>query len=223
VTEFIERFLEDQHPLVRSNLKMAAGVVALVVGLHMAVLVAVRLVDASTMFEFNALLNLFKTLLILLILMMVINALRVLVSAARNRGVFTPKAALLAVLSVGLVILSLLNLPNVFARTLAQDAGRSYSDVYQDFHAHCTRWQAEWADEETVTLNPTTEDLGQLAQVAKVFRAADTILVDFSNEPPDFGFACALQRSHPSDSGRAYNYDYQKIGDAEYRFIQDTR
>jgi hypothetical protein len=224
VSEFIERFLEDQPPLVRSNLKMGVGMVVLVLVLHIAVGVAVRLVDANTMFEFNNLLNLFKTLVVLLILMMVINALRVLIAAARAQGVFTPKATILAVLSVGLVIIGLLNLPNIFARTLAQNAGRSYGDIYQDFHEHCTRWKSEWADkEDVVTFNPDRENLGRLAQEAQVFKTADTIIFDFSDSFPAYGFACTPYGDAPADSGRAYNYHYQKIADSEYRFIQDIR
>jgi len=219
----IELFLEDQHPLVRANLRLGLGLFAVIVVLHVLIFVGVRVLKPRLMFEVNTWLRLLTTLVVLMLVILGYNAIKITVQYVRRQGVFTWQSLLLAYTAVIALGLSLFYMPDVFDRAVAAEAGRSYTSVYQDFTAICDRWDAEWMDSDAVTMNIEDEDLGRLGEIAEVYRVSNTVYVDFGDEDYNFGFACALRMASPSESGRARNYTYSHIGGPEYQFITKTR
>jgi hypothetical protein len=222
MNERIERFLEDQHPIVRSGLRTGAGVFALTIAFHVAALIGVRITDSPLLFQFDRFLSLYNTLLYLLLFFMAYHTLKVIYHFVRGQGVFTFLSILLAMLSAGLVGASALNTPDVISAAVAYRAGRSYETVYEEVQRECERWQEEWSAEETITLVPIDEELGQLEAESEVYRVQNTIFFNYAEAgQPEFGLACALHAEAPATSGRAVNYRYQQLDDAQFQFLEE--
>ena len=219
----LERFLEDQHPLVRSNLRLGLTLVAAIVGLHAAIFAGVRVLKPRLMFEVNTWLRLLTTLVVLMLIILVYNALKVTVQYMRGRGVFTWRSIILAYGAVILLLLALFNMPDVFDRAVSATVGRSYGTIHSEFSEICARWEADWRDEEAVTLDVEEEELGRLGEETDVYRVRNTVFFDFGDDDYAFGFACALREDLPADSGRARDYNYSRIGGPEYQFAESTR
>ena len=220
-SEQITLFLEDQHPLVRANLKLGVVLWGIVVVLHIGLWVALRVLDFRAVFSLELFLHLFQTLLVLMLIMMTYNALRVLYNFLRGHGVFTGVAVTLSFLTVLMVVLSFVMLPNIFKRSVAHSTGRSYNSVYEDFREICERWENEWGDSESLnTLKPEEENLGRIADEVELYKLQSTVIFNFGDGDQEFGFACALRDREPSEVGRASNYDYDLIRGVQYRFIE---
>lgn len=216
----IEQFLEEFHPSVRSNIRLGVGITALIAALHGLVFVGLRLVETRLLFQLMTVLQLFHTLLLLLLILMAYNALRAIWLFLRRDELFTGRSAFLALGSVILLGVALFNMPNIFERAVSYEAGRAYRHVYGDAKALCEKWEAEWANKESVQLIIEDEDLGPLEEEAEAYKIAKTIFFNFSRDERDFGLACALKEEPPSDSARAFNYTYRHIEGGMYQFVE---
>jgi hypothetical protein len=219
----IELFLEDQHPLVRANLRLGLSLFSAIVALHVLIYIGVRVLKPRFMFEVNTWLRLLTTLVVLMLIILGYNALKITVQFVRRRGVFTWRSLLLAYLAVAALGFSLLNMPDVFDRAVAASVGRSYNNIHSEFREVCSRWDEEWMDEDAVTMDIDAQDVGSLREVAEVYRVSNTVYFDFGDEDYAFGFACVLRAAAPSETGRARDYTYSRIRGAEYQFITVTR
>ena len=222
--ERINRFLEDQPPLIRTNIRMGVVVLITIVTLHVVLTMAVRVLDSSILFQFDVVLRALRTLLFLMLILLSFNALKAVYHTMRGQGVFTAQGSFFAIAAVIIMLLSTLNMPSLFQKSVTHAVGRSYDEIYTDFDQLCSAWEIEWADATAVTLRPDEEDLGRLGEEVEVFKLQSTILFNFSqDEEVDFGFACALRGQSPSDIGRARHYGYFGINDAQYQFLEDVR
>jgi len=219
----IESFLEDQHPLVRANLRLGFGLFSVIVALHVLIFIGVRVLKPRLMFEFNTWLRLLTTLVVLMLVILGYNALKITVQYLRQRGIFTWRSLLLAYLAVIVLGLSLFNMPDVLDRVVAAKVGEAYNSVHNEFTQVCSRWDTEWMDTNAVTMDVDQEDVGTLRDAAEVYRVSNTVYIDFGDDDYAFGFACALRSATPSEAGRARDYTYKRIRGAEYQFITKTR
>ena len=218
--EPLENFLEDQHPLVRANLRLGLGLFLVIFALHVAVYLGVRYLETRFMFVMNSWLRLVSTLVLLMVVILAYNALKVTVQYMRRQGVFTWRSLALSYFAVIVLGGTLFNMPDVFGRAVAASAGRSYASTHREFQKHCDRWDADWRDSDAVTLDIDAEELGWLREEAEVFRVSNTIYFDFGDEDYSFGLACALRGASPSETGLARNFVYSRIDGPEYQFVE---
>lgn len=222
--ERIAQFLEDQHPLVRGNIKTSASTVIGVIALYLMVFIGLQLTDPRQVLELDLIMRLLQTLLLLLLLMMGLNTLKILYGLLRGQGVFTVLGLILSASAMAVVGFGSLSLPNVFEQSIAHVSARPYNAVYQDFNALCDQWRQDFQDETPIPTRFEAEHLGQLADEAEAFRLRDTIYLNFGDSSQrEFGLACLLSGDSPPETGRARNYNYRSIGQARYRFIEDQR
>lgn len=217
----LERFLENQHPIVRSNLRLGAGIFAGMVALHTLVYAGLRWLDWRYLFGLGSALQLLQTLLLLLFVMMTYNALKTIWQYVRGEGVFTSISIILTVSAIVVTGFSLTHLPHVFTEAVSYGGQRPYDEIYQEFAQYCQRWEQEWQGITNITLDMETEDIGQLRGKAEVYRLNNIIFFNFSpTDQPDIGFACALNGNTPPTYGRANDYQYTQLEGIKYRFIE---
>jgi len=221
MNDWIAQFLEDQHPLVRMNVKMGVVVFGAMLGLQVAVWLGVQMLETRLMFRFNMALRLYHTLLLLLLVMMSYNVLKVLVQFLRGRGVFTVRGLVLSLAGVLLLLGAIGGMPSVLNASVAHVTGRSFGAVYADFDALCQRWDAEWGGAEISALDLEQEDLGRLGTEADVFKVRDTIIFNFGQPGQAFGLACVLRGQQPEAVGRTNNYTFRQIQPSQYEFVQE--
>lgn len=222
MTEYLNAFLEDQHPIVRSTLRTGGGILLITALFHLVAWAGVRLTNSPLLFQFDRFLTLYNTLLYLLLVFMVYHLLKVIYHLLMNEGVFTALSVVLILLSILVVGGSALAMPDVVASGIAYQSGRSYSAVLDEVSAYCEQWRTKWGEADTITLDVAAEDLGSLRDSAEVFRMRTTVLFNFAApDAQDFGLACTLQPEAPSTSGRAIRYRYQNIGDSLYQFVEN--
>jgi len=219
----IHLFWEDQHPLTRSNLSLGICTLAAGIALHGVIRLILRGLGTEMIYSLSLALRMLHTVLLLLMLILIYNALRLLWQFLQGKGIVGSYGVLLAFLGIIILGGAITVLPNVISAAIAATAGRSYGSVYHDFEEVCDRWVVVWKDAENITLDVSQEDLGRLGQEAEVFRLRNTVIFNFSDQQQDFGLACVLDQTQPADSGRAQPYEFFHLGRSRYQFAEKNR
>ncbi|MFP4322584.1 MAG: hypothetical protein ACLFTK_09035 [Anaerolineales bacterium] len=215
-----QRFLENQHPIVRSHLGMGIGAVVLMLALHVALRLLGGIVAPQLLFQLQFGLQLLQTLLLLMLALMGFNLLKVTVATLRRRDVFMPRSVILVLLGMFLFAGGVWIMPNVFERAVAARLNMSYDAAYTDFRAACDDLHNQTAAAGEIVYDEAELDLGVLRDTVDTFRVRSTIIFNVGDDDLDFGWACALQGDSPSSAARARHYEYERIEGRYYRFVE---
>lgn len=218
----INRFLENQHPIVRGNIRMGVLLVGVAIAAHLVVWLAVGVVDLDTFLRLESILGLMETLMYLMLVMMAYNLLRALWGLLRRQDVFTGRSVIYAAVGMGLVAVALFNLPQVVTRAISYHAQRGYDTVYDDFSQACQSLITEYADN-TTSIETDEIVTGRIAEEAEIFRLRSTVFFNFSDTDTEFGFACLIRGDAPPDLSRARLFAYRALGQGEFQFVEEVR
>lgn len=211
--DFLRRFWEDQHPLVRMNISIGGGFLLLWLGLHAIIRVGMQASEPATLFRLHIFMQMFSTLALLMGVLALYNVLRLLWLVINRHS--SPQAVALAALCVLVLVIPVLYPPDLVKAAIARSSGASFSQLYEEVLALCDSWQTI---EDVASI-----ELATLETAPQIFRVQETIVFNYAVEQPDYGLACALQDHRPATVGLAANYEYDPVGGAVYTFLEETQ
>jgi|GEM_PF-5318964 len=217
----INDFLENQHPLVRSNIRLGIVVVGGVFALYLLIWGGVGFVSSDVLFQFESVLQVVQTLILLLAVMMIYNALKSLYHYVRRQGVFTGIGVSASLIAVIGVLLAFFNMPTVFARAVSFYASEPYDAIYNDVSDVCDALIDTYG-ETTVTISPEEGTYGVLEDISEIYQVRNTIYFNFSEGDADFGFACLVRGDNPPDTARARDYTYKSVTSHVFQFVEEV-
>ncbi len=213
-------FWEDQHPLARNNVLILA--ISIVIWFFLLILtyVAPRNFTIEQVFEIAVTQRIWEITSLVLIALLVYNALRLTYRYTTKLASFSSLAMAWAVIVLMLFIAA--NSPSFHHSTISYLTGDSYGTVLTEFKEICDEWEATYGQQSAIALNPDNVDLGyfQDRDEVDIKRIQRAMFFDFGTEQQQFGLVCVLGGGSYPDSGRAENFEYDKIEKNYYEFVE---
>lgn len=214
-TNKLELVWEEQDPFVRSNISTSLTSVLLVIATHLAVWFGVRMLSQDQVLRLGEGIRFLQMILFFLAMVMTYNALRTIYQYVRGQGVISVLGILLAWGSILVLIVAVLNIPSVLKASIAHSSGRTFGSTYDIFSGYCDDWLENYDLVADVDLKGV-----EFSGASEVYGVMNTIIVNFSDDPLDYGLACVLDHDTPAENGRAVRYQYTSLDAAKYGFIE---